>query len=253
MAGRPLTGYFPPEIVRQTEFARLEPEVLTGYTLLSDLTGNVSDAMDELGLESGVPRLTFWPNRWARAGTGDPAGLRHGSGIAGQVVTLRNLPNESDDPRRPALPGHRLGDIECYNLAERGDVLVVEGVDGVSSMGGISAAIGQRVGLAGAIVAGSVRDVAQDGSDGLPIWSTSWTPASGKYRLRSVEIMGPVTIGGVVVRPGDLVVADETGVCFVPYQEITSVLERAQAISARETTRKFWIEDELPGRFNPNQ
>jgi 4-hydroxy-4-methyl-2-oxoglutarate aldolase len=93
-------------------------------------------------------------------------------------------------------------------------VLVVQGIDGVSSMGGISAAIA--------------------------------TPASGNYRLRTAEIMGPVTIGGGVVRPGDLVVPDETGVCFRPYAEAARVLERARAISERESSWLLRLDREIP-------
>ncbi len=233
MSERRLTGLFPPEIVRQTEIPRLPAAVLDGFRALGDWTGNLSDAMDEIGLSSGVPGVPLGCNR-------------DGARILGQALTLRNAPNDPTDPARTTLPGHRLGDVECYNLAEPGDVLVVQGVDGVSSMGGISATIGLRVGVAGAVVAGSVRDVGHAKTAGFPIWASSTTPASGKYRLRTAEIMGPVTIGGVIVRPGDLVAADETGVCVVPYSETARVLERARAISDREGSRLLRIDDEIP-------
>src|SRR6188508_2733975 len=47
---------------------------------------------------------------------------------------------------------------------------------------------------------------------------------TGKWRLQTIEINGPVQIGGVRVEPGDLVVADETSVCFVPRDRMTDVL-----------------------------
>jgi 4-hydroxy-4-methyl-2-oxoglutarate aldolase len=96
-------------------------------------------------------------------------------------------------------------------------------------------------------VAGSVRDLAAGRAAGFPIWATSSTPASGKFRLRTAEIMGPVTIGGVPVHPGDLVLADETGVCFVPRAEIGRVLERAREIAAREADRIDRLDEELRG------
>jgi hypothetical protein len=52
-----------------------------------------------------------------------------------------------------------LGEIEAHNLAEPGDVLVLQGVDLISNMGGISATIGRRQGELGAIVDGAVRDI----------------------------------------------------------------------------------------------
>jgi regulator of RNase E activity RraA len=237
---RRLTGLFPAELVRRTEIPRLPAAILAGYRALADWTGNTSDAMDELGLPSGVPGITLTCNR------------ADGRAI-GQVLTLRNVPNDPTDPSTATLPGHRLGDVECYHLAEPGDLLVVEGVDGVSSMGGISAAIADRVRVAGAIVAGSVRDVGHGRQIGFPIWSRSATPASGKYRLRTAEIMGPVAIGGVRVEPGDLAVADETGVCFVPYAEAARVLERAGTIGERERSRLLRIDDEIPHHDFPRE
>ena len=239
MAIRPLTGLFPPELVARREFPRLAPAVVAGAHALGDLTGNLSDAMDELGLPSGVPRLPLRPNLAGR--------------IVGQAVTLRNEPNDRADPASARPPGRRLGDVECYNLAEPGDVLVIQGVDGVSSMGGISAAIGRRAGLAGAVVAGAVRDVVAAREVGFPTWASGSTPASGKFRLHTAEIMGPVTIGGVPVDPGDLVAADETGVCFVPYAEAARVLERAQTIASREAARLSRIEAEIPGRLESTE
>jgi regulator of RNase E activity RraA len=237
---RRLTGLFPAELVRRTEIPRLPAAIVAGYQGLADWTGNTSDAMDELGLPSGAPDIGLGCNR--------PDGR-----AVGQVLTLRNVANDPADPNRASLPGHRLGDVECYHLALPGDVLVVEGIDGISSMGGISASIAQRVMVAGAIVAGSVRDVGHGRALGFPIWSRSTTPASGKYRLRTAEIMGPVTIGGVRVEPGDLAVADETGVCFVPYAEAARVLARAAAISERERSRLGRIDDEIPHHEFPRE
>ena len=106
-----------------------------------------------------------------------------------------------------------MAEFEAHNLAEDGDVLVIDGVSGMSNMGGISAQTGKRQGERGAIVMGGVRDVAAFARVGYPIWSTEITPVTGKWRLQTVEINGTVKIGGVRVEPGDLVVADDTGVC----------------------------------------
>ena len=59
------------------------------------------------------------------------------------------------------------------------------------------------------MVDGGVRDVGQSRSIGFPIWSRDISPITGKWRCVTVEVNGPVSIAGLAVRPGDLVIADE--------------------------------------------
>ena len=63
------------------------------------------------------------------------------------------------------------------------------------------------------------------------------TAVTGKWRLQTIEINGPLEIGGVRVEPGDLVVADETSVCFVPRDRMTDVLSLAQQKADAEEAR----------------
>ena len=98
-----------------------------------------------------------------------------------------------------------MAEFEAHNLATPGDVLVIDGVSGMSNMGGISAQTGKRQGEVGAIVWGGVRDVGHSRSVDYPIWSTELSAVTGKWRLQTIEINGPVEIGGVRVEPGDLV------------------------------------------------
>ena len=128
-------------------------------------------------------------------------------------------------------------DIEAHNLARSGDVLVIEGVAGISSLGGNSANVGNRQGEPGAIVDGATRDVATARSIGYPVWARGVSLITGKWRVETVAINGPVQICGVAVHAGDLAVADDNGVCFIPRQRIAEVLARAQALSAGEEER----------------
>ena len=117
---------------------------------------------------------------------------------------------------------------------------------GMSNMGGISAQTGRRQGEVGAIVFGGVRDVGHSRACNYPIWSTELSAVTGKWRLQTIEINGPVQIGGVRVEPGDLVVADETSVCFIPRERMTDVLTMAHQKAEAEDIRCRAIDDGLP-------
>ena len=125
-------------------------------------------------------------------------------------------------------------------------MLVIAGVAGMSNMGGISSSPGQRQGERGAIVMGGVRDVRHSRSIGYPVWASEITPATGKWRLETVEINGEIQMGEVRVNPGDLVVADDTGVCFIPRANILEVLELCEKKKKDEDTRIEAITQGVP-------
>ena len=133
-----------------------------------------------------------------------------------------------------------MAEIEGVNQAEPGDVLVIQGLRDISNMGGIIATISKRQGLAGAVVDGGIRDIGHSRSLNFPIWSKDVSPITGKWRVVTEEINGKVTIHGISVQPGDLVIADETGVCFVPQNLIEDVLKKCEAIHDKEGE---WVEN----------
>jgi 4-hydroxy-4-methyl-2-oxoglutarate aldolase len=139
-----------------------------------------------------------------------------------------------------------MAEYECHNLAQPGDVLVIQGVPHVSNLGGMSSQVGKRQGEVGAIVEGGVRDIGHSRSIDFPVWSTDISPATGKWRLEAAEINGPVVICGVKVSPGDLVVADDTGVCFIPRERIVEVLEGSEKKSKTEEARCKEIDEGMP-------
>ena len=141
---------------------------------------------------------------------------------------------------------NRMAEFEAHNLAQQGDVLVIQGVPNVSNMGGISAQTGKRQGEVGAIVQGGIRDIAHSRAVDYPVWSSDITPVTGKWRLETVEINGPIQIGEVRVAAGDLVVADDSGVCFIPRDMVLEVLEAAEQKAKAEETRCKAIDDGIP-------
>jgi 4-hydroxy-4-methyl-2-oxoglutarate aldolase len=209
------------------ELPRLNREVLQGFLALEDLTGTTSDALDQCGIAATVPGSVLRPT--------DPQAR-----MVGQAVTVLNR-------KLDALSKvSRLGEIEGHNLAEPGDVLVVQGVAGISSMGGVSASVGKRQGEAGAIVDGAVRDIDHSRRIGYPVWSSGVSPITGKWRIETVAVNQPVRIAGVEVCPGDLAIADECGVCFVPYARAAEVLAVARRLAQSEEERLAKLAEGIP-------
>lgn len=104
-------------------------------------------------------------------------------------------------------------------------------------MGGLSALVAKQWNLAGNIIDGGVRDIDTIRQLDYPIWSSGQTPITGKYRVEAMEINVPVTIKGIRVNPGDLIVADDSGVVVIPNEKIDLVLEKT--IEAIEKENKI--------------
>ena len=223
-----LTGKIPRANIGMLELPRLPAEVLTMYRALGDLSGLVSDACDELGIACGVPAALLRPT--------DP-----GARVVGQALTVLNRKLRIPVAKAVAANVSRLGEIEAHNLAQPGDVLVIQGIEGISSMGAISASIGKRQGELGAIVDGAVRDIDHQRAIGYPVWSRGASPITGKWRIETKAINVPVRICGIEVNPGDLVVADEVGVCFVPFARAAEVMEVVKKLVRYEEDRMAQI------------
>lgn len=234
MAERQLTGKIVRSGIGRLDLPPVPKEIIEGFRSLgADASSAVSDALDEIGLAKAVGASVLRP-------------IYPEAMIVGRALTLRNVVQEVSPFKGASAKISRLAEIEAHNLAEPGDVLVIQGVHGVSNIGGISATIGKRQGEIGAIVDGGVRDVGECRSLGYPIWSRDVTPLTGKWRIQTVQINFPVEVAGVQVTPGDIVVADETGICFVPQEVAADVLRRTQEILAAEARRQADIASGMP-------
>src|SRR6202167_5236843 len=124
-------GKLPPEAFGMLDLPALPRDVVDGYRALHDLTGIASDAMDELGIVGAVPAAVLRPT--------DPKAR-----IVGRALTVRNVRADAPAAEKVKAGVSGLAEIEAHNLAEAGDVIVLQGVDQVSNLGGISATIGRR-------------------------------------------------------------------------------------------------------------
>lgn len=233
MSDKKPIGKIPAEAILMLDVPRYEPAVVEGFQSLADLTGTVSDAMDELGLEGVIPASVLQPTL--------PR-----SRIVGPALTLRNVEQRDNAYKGAQERVSKMAEIEAHNLAEPGDVLVIEGVVGISNMGGLSATIAKRQGEVGAVVDGGVRDIEQQRDIGFPVWTRGVSSVTGKWRLQTVAVNGTVRVCGKQVRPGDMVVADEGAVCFIPREHVAAVLKRAQEISEGEARRYADINAGVP-------
>jgi 4-hydroxy-4-methyl-2-oxoglutarate aldolase len=220
-----LTGRIAPERIRLLRTPRPPEGAVERFLAVGDPTGVVSDAMDELGIPFGV------------IGASVLRPTIPGTTMVGPALTVRNVLQRADPLEGARHRINRMAEFEAHNLASQGDVLVIQGVAHMSNLGGISALTGKRQGEAGAIVMGGVRDIAHSRVVGYPVWSSEVSPIAGRWRIETVEINGSVEIGDVRVEAGDLVVADDTGVCFIPRDRILEVLELTEKKAKAEEAR----------------
>ena len=224
MAEKKLTGRIAADRIRMQSTPKPPAGAVARFLALGECTSLISDVMDELGVPEGTIGATVLKPTLP------------GKLIVGPALTVRNIRQRSD-PLAAKTHVNRMAEFEAHNLASSGDVLVIQGVAGMSNMGGISALTGKRQGEAGAIVMGGIRDIAHSRVVGYPVWSSEVTSVTGKWRLETVEINGTVEIAGVRIEPGDLVIADDSGVCFVPRDYILEVLELVEKKAKAEEIR----------------
>ena len=233
MAERKLTGKISPDRIRLMEVPRPPEGIVASFLALGDASGIVSDVMDELGITGVIGASLLKPTIAGRI-------------IVGPALTVRNIVQREHVYEAARRHVNKMAEFEAHNLALPGDVLVIDGVAGISNMGGISAQTGKRQGEAGAIVFGAVRDVGHSRRAGYPVWATEFTPVTGKWRIETIEINGEIVIGAVRVSSGDIVLADDTGVCFIPRARAAEVLALARQKSAAEEAKCKAIEAGTP-------
>lgn len=145
------------------------------------------------------------------------------------------------------FPGDLVDCLDALAVAQAGDVIVVSagGETETSVWGGLMAGLCKQKGVVGAVVDGAIRDTDEIRDLGFPIFSRAVVPRSthSPYsgRLEPIEVNVPIICGGVLVRPGDLVLADEIGVVVIPLEEAAEILTRARQQAEKEEATRQWI------------
>jgi RraA family protein len=132
-------------------------------------------------------------------------------------------------------PGDNLMIHRALQLGQPGDVLVVDGGGSIERalIGEIMKAVAQSRGFVGFVIDGAIRDLRSFEDDDFPCYARDVTHR-GPFKDGPGEINVPVTIGGTVVHPGDIVVGDRDGVVFISASEAREVAEAAKRKSAQE-------------------
>ncbi len=172
-----------------------------------------------------------------------PRGLR----LVGPACTIK------------VFPGDNLMVHKSLDLANPGDVLVIDASSSVMTavIGDLVSTKARHRGIAGVVVDGLVRDL--DGILALgdfPVFARGTTPLGPLHRGPG-EVNYPVSVGGIVVNPGDVIVGDADGVVVVPQGSAESLVERLdaraagaagyQSAVARGEFSNAWVDDMLTG------
>ena len=188
---------------------RLPVAPLADATLIEAFRGravaNISDNMERLSAAVGLRPF------------------HKGGALAGTALTVRTR------------PGDKLAIHQALDLVRPGYVLVIDGGGDVSRalVGEIMKAIAQSRGCVGFVIDGAIRDADAFADDAFPCFARSAIHA-GPYKSGPGEINVPVSIGGMVVAPGDIVVGDADGVVAFPAAAGAALLEATLRQEAKE-------------------
>ena len=191
---------------------------LPGDELLTSAV--LSDSLDASGLRSQVLVRRLAP-------------VVPGSRAFGRAWTVVFEPTQEDVPENPYGPA-----IDYISAIRAGEIAVIATGESNESAfwGELFSAAALGAGAAGVVTDGNLRDTPKIAALGFPAFSLSRRPIDYRARMRIVATGEPVTLSGVSVSTGDLLLADDDGVVVVPRLHEDEVLMRARRRVAAETT-----------------
>ena len=178
-------------------------------------TPAVSDALDRLDMPGRVTHLHR---------------LTTEQRIAGRVLTVKLGTGKALD----GPPRHLC--TSAVEAAGPGDILVIAQRSGIEAAGwgGILSNGANVRGIAGVICDGPVRDVDESRDLDFPVFAERAIPTTARGRIVEEAFNEPVTVGNATVTPGDYVLADGSGICFLAADRVEEILEVGEMVAKRE-------------------
>ncbi|TXH51946.1 MAG: RraA family protein [Burkholderiaceae bacterium] len=179
-----------------------------------------------VALFEGIPASIISDNLSRLTGTWGLSPMhRPGTALLGTALTVR------------VRSGDNLMIHKALQLGRPGDVLVIDGNGCVDRalMGEIMKNVAMARGFAGVVLDGAIRDSAAFREDGFPCYARG-VCHRGPYKDGPGEINVPVSISGMVVQPGDIVVGDDDGVVFIAPHEAEAVAAASRRKLTEEAT-----------------
>ena len=202
----------------RTDFERPDDEIITSFKELMDqtgcLTGNVGDCLGRTAaMNSRIQSLS------------------NGSKLIGPAMTVQVPPIDN-------LMIHK-----ALTLVKPGDVMVIDagGDNSCALLGMLMVQTARKLGVAGMVVDGDIRDAAEIRQTGFPIFVAGISP-NGPMKEGPGEINYPISCGGKTVMPGDIIVADDDGVVVVKKEHAKNCIEDVKKVIEKEEKRLAEIE-----------
>jgi 3-hexulose-6-phosphate synthase/6-phospho-3-hexuloisomerase len=146
-------------------------------------------------------------------------------------------------------PGNQVDCLDALKVAQDGDVIVVDaaGETETSIWGGLMSGLCKMKGVVGAVVDGAIRDTDETRDLDFFIFSKAIVPRSThspfSERLEPIEINVPIQCAGIIVHPGDIVLADEIGVVVIPLEQAADILQKARSQAEKEEKTRARIRE----------
>ena len=210
------------ETVDEVTFSVPEAELCERFEKL--YTGAVNDVLRELCLTNVALPSAIVP-------------LRDEMVVAGPAFTIRSNAD-------PTITGELESRVEMLDKIRPGHVCVwnANGDDRASHWGEVMTAASRKRGCRGAIVDGGIRDTKGILAQGFPLWSRYRTSNGSLSRAKMTGYQVPITVGGVLIKPGDIIMADIDGAIAIPRKLAEQVLLRAEQIEKNEGEIKEWVD-----------
>ena len=182
----------------------------------------------ELVQEAAALPAAILADVYGRRGTlsGRVAALSPAMKVAGPALTVE------------VRPGDNLMIHAALAIARPGDVIIVDGkADQTCALiGEIMVSQAVAIGVAGMVLDAAVRDVEALRAKGFPVFSFGFNPCGPTKRV-SGRVNYPISVGGITVNPGDLVLGDADGVVVIERERVAETIELGRKKVADETKR----------------